>query len=315
MDLPNREALTWIVQTFAHLRAAHGAAIGAPALVQPTGAFFPDPFRSDGESLDRLLKRVLAYAPVSDELRVELAVLLPDEGNPGGCGSSVCGTGSGGERAAAMNVQDLEDGYRVIVSASDLGNADVLTTSLARAAGALVLHEAGEPVSAEEAEIAAVACGFGVLLANGASVWAKSCGGLRVAQATRLPVEEIAVALALFVAIHRRSSANAASVANVRKHLGATQREAFELASDWVESNPLIAASLRDEPRRLESGALDLEPVRGVLGQWLHKRKLEKAMRVPPRPALSVTPEGERRRIERAKRIEEVSSLFDLPES
>jgi hypothetical protein len=293
MDLPNREALTWIVQTFAHLRAAHGAAIGAPSLVQPTSEFFPDPFRSDGESLGRLLKRVLAYAPVSDKLRVELAILLPDEGNPGGCGSAACGSGSGEDRDAAMNVQELEDGYRVIVSANDLGNADLLTTALARAAGALVLHEAGEPVSVEEAEIAAVACGFGVLLANGASVWAKSCGGLRVAQATRLPVEEIAVALALFAAIHRRGSAKVANVANVRKHLGATQREAFELASDWVESNPLIADSLRDDPRRLESGALDLEPVRGVFGQWLHKRKLERAMRAAPRPERRERPRDE----------------------
>ena len=66
------------------------------------------------------------------------------------------------------------------------------------ASGALVLHEAGEEstmATGPEAEIAAVACGLGVLLANGASVWAKSCGGLRMAQATVLSVEEAAVAL------------------------------------------------------------------------------------------------------------------------
>jgi hypothetical protein len=68
--------------------------------------------------------------------------------------------------------------------------------------------------------------------------------------------------------------------------------------------------SLRDEPRRLESGVLDLEPVRGVLGQWLHKRKLEKAMRVQTKAAEPMT-EERRRRLERMK---EVSSLFDLPD-
>jgi hypothetical protein len=247
---------------------------------------------------------MLGYAPLSDELHVELALLMPEEGQGGGgCGSAACGPGVA-RGPAGMNVQELDDGYRVMVSASDLGNADVLATSLARSIGSLVLLEAGEPLEADASEIAAVACGFGVLLANGASVWAKSCGGLRMAQATMLPVEQIAVALALFVAIDGRGSAGA------RRHLGATQREAFELAWDWVESNPLTIESLRDEPRRLESGVLDLEPVRGVLGQWLHKRKLEKAMRVQPKATEPMT-EERRRRLERMK---EVSSLFDLPD-
>ncbi|HEY5145536.1 MAG TPA: hypothetical protein VII82_02150 [Polyangiaceae bacterium] len=303
MDLPDQEALGWIVKTFAHLRAAHGNAIGSPLLVQPTGEFFPDPFESDAASLDRFLKRMLGYAPLSDELHVELALLMPEEGQGGGCGAAACGPGAA-SGPAGMNVRELDDGYRVIVSASDLGNADVLATSLARSMGSLVLLEAGEPLEADASEIAAVSCGFGVLLANGASVWAKSCGGLRMAQATVLPVEQIAVALALFVAIDGRGSAGA------RRHLGATQREAFELAWDWVESNPLMIESLRDEPRRLESGVLDLEPVRGVLGQWLHKRKLEKAMRVQTKAAEPMT-EERRRRLERMK---EVSSLFDLPD-
>ena len=102
--------------------------------------------------------------------------------------------------AAGVDVHELENGYRVVVSATDVGNPDVLSTSLARSVGALVLHEAGEHVGAVPSEIAAVVCGFGVLLLNGSAVWAKACGGLRMAQATVLPVEEMAVALALFVA-------------------------------------------------------------------------------------------------------------------
>jgi hypothetical protein len=305
MELPDPEALRWIVKTFAHLRAAHGHAIGQPALVQPTGEFFPDAFEADGASLDRLLRRVLAYAPISGEVRVELAVLVPDETHGGGCGSAACGPGAA-KGAAPASVQELDDGYRVVVSAADLANPDVLATSLARSAGALVLHEAGEAVGAQESEIAAIACGFGVLLANGASVWAKSCGGLRMAQATVLPVEEIAVALALFVAVSGHGASKA------RKHLGATQREAFALAWDWLESNPLLVESLRDAPERLESGVLDLEPVRGVLGQWLHKRKLEKAMRVARAPEPTPMTEERKRRLER---MEEVNALLDLPES
>jgi hypothetical protein len=147
--------------------------------------------------------------------------------------------------------------------------------------------------------MAAIVAGFGVLLANGAAVWAKSCGGLRMAQGTALPVEEIAVGLALFVAVHRRAASGA------RKHLGLTQREAFELAFDWVDCNPALVESLRDRPDELAGGAVDLEPVRGILGQWLHKRRVESATRVParrPSPAISD---------ERRRRIEEIAALLD----
>jgi hypothetical protein len=303
MDLPNDDSLRRIVKTFARLRAAHGAAIGDPALVQPTGEFFPDEFRPDVASVARLLQRMLEYAPLSNELGVEVALTVPDAGHAGGCGSAACSPGDGSNGGPhELEVSELENGYRVLVSAMDVGNPDVLSTALARSVGALVLHEAGEFVSAENSEIAAAVCGFGVLLLNGAAVWAKSCGGLRVAQATVLPVEETAVVLALFLAVHEVKSSRA------RKHLGATQREALEVAEDWVESNPMLVASLRDRPRLLESGALDLEPVRGVIGQWLHKRKLEQALRARPSRSVS-TITAERRR-----RLDEVSALLELDE-
>jgi hypothetical protein len=298
MDLPNDDSIRRIVKAFAHLRAAHGAAIGAPALVQPTAEYFPDEFRPDGPSVGQLLRRMMAYAPVSSELGIELAILLPEPNHAGGCGGAACSSGGGGV-SGGVDVHELEDGYRVVVAATDVGNPDVLSASLARCVGALVLHEAGELVGAETSEIAAVVCGFGVLLLNGSAVWAKSCGGLRMAQATVLPVEEIAVALALFVAVHGHK------VSEARRHLGTTQREAFDVAEDWVESNPLLLESLRDRPARLETGTLDLEPVRGVFGQWLHRRKLEKAMRVLPTTGASVISEARRRR------LEEVSALLD----
>jgi hypothetical protein len=309
MDLPNDEALRRIVTSFARLRAAHGNAIGDPALVQPTAEFFPDTFRSDGASVDRMFRRMLDYAPLSPELAVELAILVPDEGRQGGCGSAACGTG-GGDTAGESSglVDELDDGYRVLVSAMDVGTPALLGASLARAIGSLVLYEASEPVArpgvawrarAEESEMAAIVSGFGVLLANGASVWAKSCGGLRMAQGTALGVEEVAVGLALFVEVHREEKSRA------RKHLGLTQREAFEVASDWVDCNPMLVEALRSRPERLVSGALDLEPVRGVLGQWLHRRKVESAMRAPARRASAPISD------ERRRRLEEVAALLD----
>jgi hypothetical protein len=317
MDLPNDDALRRIVASFAGLRAAYGKAIGEPALVQPTGEFFPDHFTPDAAGVDRMLRRMLDYAPVSAELAVELAFFVPAEGHAGGCGSAACGPGGeAGGGLAAASVQELDDGYRVVVSATDVGTPALLGASLSRSIGSLILHEAGEPVArpsarsvtarpsdpamtwTEETEMAAIVAGFGVLLANGAAVWAKSCGGLRMAQATLLPIEEIAVGLALFVAVHRCDASRA------RKHLGLTQREAFEVASDWVDSNPMLVDSLRDHPDALSGGAFDLEPIRGIFGQWLHKRKIESAMRVPVRRPSSMSDE-------RRRRIEEVAALLD----
>jgi hypothetical protein len=303
MDLPAADALRWIVRSYARLLAAQGSAIGTPRLVQPTAEFFPDEFRHDAPGVARLLRRMIAYSPVADDLPVQLAFLEPDgaSAGAGGCGSPACESTSG---ARARSVEELEDGYRVFVSVPDVGHAEVLAASLARTVGALVLREGGlhdeEADASAGSEIAAVACGFGVLLANGAAVWAKSCGGLRMARATSLSVEEIAVALALFLAVTEKAPSEA------RAHLSATQREALEHALAWIDSNPSLVETLRDRPALLETGALDLEPVRGALGRWLHKRKLEKEMRSPP-PARAATAtalsEDKRRRLAEARAL------------
>jgi hypothetical protein len=297
MDLPADDALRWIVRTYARLRSKYGEAIGTPTLVQPTGQFFPDEFRVDAPSVERLLRRMMTYAPLAEDLGVELGFVAPSEDHVGGCGSAACGPGGAAAGGAQRNVHELTDGYRVLVAAADVPSADLLTTSLARAVGALVLHEAGEDFDDAEDEIAGAACGLGVLLAGGAAVWAKSCGGLRMARATRLSVEELGVALALFVAVHGVKPSDA------RAHLGTTQREAFDLADAWVESNPLLVEALRDRPASLETGTLDLEPVRGVVGRWLHRRKLDRELRVPVVRAPAAVPEDRRRRLEEARAL------------
>jgi hypothetical protein len=299
MDLPSDEALRWIVRTYARLRAAHGEALGDPTLVQPTGKFFPDEFRLDAASVERLLRRIIGYSPVSDDIGIELAFVEPEADHAGGCGSLACGTAGG--RGARGGVQELPDGYRVVLAATDVGNPDVLTTALARSVGALALLEAGEEADPAEAEIVGVACGFGVLLANGAAVWAKSCGGLRMARATVLSVEELSVALALFAAVHETRPSEA------RSSLGATQREAFASAEAWVESNPLLVETLRDRPALLEAGVFDIEPVRGIVGRWLHRRKVAEAMRAPASAGASKVPVSDERR----RRLEEARALVD----
>lgn len=305
MELPTEDALRWIVRGYARVRAACGDAVAEPALVQPTGEFFPDAFALDAPSVERLLRRMISYSPVADDVGIELAFVEAEAGgHAGGCGSLACGSGGGGGGRSLPPVQELDDGYRVIVAVNDVANPDVLTTSLARSVGALVLHEAGLEAEPGDEEIAATACGFGVLLASGAAVWAKSCGGLRMAQATALSVEETAVTLALFAAVHGVKSGAA------RAHLGATQREALDLAEAWVESNPLLVETLRDRPELLESGAFSMEPVRSLVGRWLHKRKLDKEMAAPaPMPLPLPLDPDKRRRLEEARAL--VDELFD----
>src|SRR5580693_4863558 len=110
MELPSEDALRWIVRGYARLRAAHGEAIGVPVLVHPTAAFFPDAFHGDAPSVERLMRRIIAYAPIADDLRVELALLVEGE-QASGCGSVACGSGAG-TGVRVRGVEDLDDGYR-----------------------------------------------------------------------------------------------------------------------------------------------------------------------------------------------------------
>src|ERR1700734_3615499 len=108
MDLPSDDALRWLVRTYARLRARYGDAIGVPALVQPTADFFPDEFRRDASSVERLLRRILGYSPVADDVGIELGFVASEEGAGGGCGSAACGPGGGA--VARPSVQELDDG-------------------------------------------------------------------------------------------------------------------------------------------------------------------------------------------------------------
>src|ERR1700693_1453981 len=140
MELPSEDALRWIVRGYARLRAAHGDAIGVPILVHPTAAFFPDAFHGDAPSIERLLRRIMAYAPIADDLRVELALLVEGE-QASGCGSVACGS-SASPGGRMWGVEALDAGYRLFVSANDVGHPDLLTASLARGVGGVVLCEA-----------------------------------------------------------------------------------------------------------------------------------------------------------------------------
>ena len=273
MELPVEESLRWLVSRYARLQAAHGDAIGAPELVQPNSDFFPDQLAVDPAGIATLFTRMLGYAPVAEDLPFGFAFVEPDAATStggGGCGGGACGTKGGGDGIIG-GVTEMEQGYGVTLAVADTGNPVLLTTALARSVGSIVLAEAGEEVDEGESgamgELAAAVSGFGVLLTCGSYVYAKGCGGVRVRQATHLPVEELTVLLALFLRLHDKKPSLA------RGHLDTTQKEAFDEALRWVDSNPALVQALRSHPETLADGLFPIEPVRGLLGRFFAKRK------------------------------------------
>ncbi len=265
-----------IVAHIAHLRAAHGEAFADPELVEPTGEYFPDEFALDPESIDRLLRRMLGYAPISGDLEIGLGFIQPDgEVSGGGCGSGACGTG-GLKEIARGGAVETEDGYAALVHVQDVGDPVILTTALARAAGRIVLFEAGENVDPRDegplAELTALASGLGLLLLNGACVYKKGCGGMKRHQATFLDIEEIALGLALFVRVtDQKPSA-------VRRHLEVTQKEAFDAALAWVDGQPSLVQALAKRPETLEDGVFAFEEKKGLLSRLFAKRSSDEEL-------------------------------------
>lgn len=308
----SEDALRSIVAHFARLREGWGEVLAEADLVEPTGEYFPDPFALEPSSIDRLMRRMMTYAPLAADLEVALAFVEPEEASTGGggCGSGACGTGAdkrehgGGRSIVRGGAVETEDGYAVAVATADVGDPTLLTASLARSMGRLVLYECGEDVDERDeaalAELTAVACGLGVLMLNGSCVYKKGCGGMRMHQGTVLGVHDVALATALFVRLNEEKPSK------VRRHLEVTQREAFDEALAWVDGQPKLVAQLREHPETLTDGVFVLEQKKGLFAKLFDRRPkdlLEEApVSVAPRSSKS---EEERRRIAETKALVE----------
>jgi hypothetical protein len=109
-------------------------------------------------------------------------------------------------------------------------------------------------------------------------------------QGTFLGVEELATLLALYTRVHGVKPSAA------RAHLETTQREAFDVALRWVDSNDALVEALRDAPHTLSDGVFAMEPTKGLLGRLFGRRSAGEPA-VPARGAArrERTPEEERR--------------------
>lgn len=306
-------SLRSIVAQLAHLRAAYGEVLAEAELVEPTGDYFPDEFAMTNDGIQRLLDRMATYAPLSPSLAITLGVVAPDDDatssggscSTGGCGPSAGGCGPGEATTSVLRpAVETDDGYVAVLAQADAGDSTVLTTSLARSLGRIVLFEAEEDLLPDEegpmSELTAVGCGLGLLLLNGAAVYKKGCGGMKRHQATFLSVDELAFALALFLRVKGEKPSRA------RRHLEITQREAFDAALAWVDAQPTLLEALRTRPETLEDGVFTLEAPRGIFAKlWSRKRDDELAS-FEPRTA----PKVERTEAER-KRLAEARALVD----
>jgi hypothetical protein len=293
MALPSESVLRTLVARYARILAAHGEAFEGAELVTPTGAHFPDHFARDQKSLDRLIARVASYTPLGEDVPLSF-VLVEDETDDGHC-TSGCSKPS----ARIDGVQRDGDGYRVAIPVTELGNATRLVCAIARGLSSAVLAEAGEEVSAREvgleSEIVAVASGFGVVMLEGSHVYTKSCGGPAIHRGTALATEELASLLAFFCATNEMSPRAA------RKHLGATQAEAFDEAWTFAQANDALVKKLREAPELLEGGAFTFETKRGIFSRLFSSRDDE----VAPVSKKQRDPEEERRLAEARALVEE----------
>lgn len=296
----SEERIRAIVAHLAQLRAEHGDAFAAPDLVEPNGEYFPDEFTLDPEGIDRVLRRMLGYAPVSDDLEIGLGFIEPDgEIKGSGCGSGACGTG-GLKEIARGGAIETDEGYAALVHVQDVGDPTILTTALARAVGRIVLFEAEVEVDAREegpaSELTAIAAGLGVLMLNGACVYKKGCGGMKRHQATFLEVEEIAIATALFVRAADKKPAA------VRRHLEITQKEVFDQALAWVDTQPALIGALQQRPETLTDGVFDFEAKKGLFSRLFASKKSSDELDVSQIKRRTIS-EEERRRIAEAKAL------------
>jgi hypothetical protein len=189
---------------------------------------------------------------------VELAV-VDAEAAQGGCSTGGCATVP---VARIERVVRHGDGWRVCLLAQEARHPTVVTTVYARAAARVFLAEADLLRAVEgplEAvvDVAAVLLGFGVLLCNGSDIYAKGCGGVSVTSATALPVEELAVLLAIHCRIFGAKA----------RELDPTPRACFAEAKVWADSNAAAIELVRTDPRAVEAGSYSLAEARGWLSR------------------------------------------------
>jgi hypothetical protein len=268
-------------------------------VILPNGEWFPDKFSGDRESVERLLCRMQGYAGLEDtEIELAFAGEEPEGGacSPGKSGS--CGTGCGAPSTTSEGaaIARTSEGYVVQLPQGLVTHAIGLTSTLARMLGAIRLAESGaERADGADAELAAVALGFGVLLLEGSYLYSKSCGGPSVGKLTELGCGQLSWAFALFLS----SEGHAPGAA--RRELSVTQQASLDEALALARSNKKLVERLKRDPEKVEAGHFELSPARSWLASVLGLGA--------KKPADAETAALEA--LERGEDVEQIAALFE----
>jgi hypothetical protein len=280
---------------------------GEPLLVLPNAEFFPDRFTGDAASVGRLAARMQGYAGL-ESLEIETKVVGDAPvASGGGCGTGACGAPSCGpgetDGGEAPRIEKTDRGYLFRVPSAELGHPIVLTARLATSLGAVALverHSQGKTSAFDgaQAELAATALGFGVLLLEASYLYSKSCGGPNVQRGTALPTDELAGLFALFLA--REAHAPKAALAE----LGTTQRAAVRDACALVDECPGLVALLKKDPERVARGDFSLHDGGSFLSKLFGRSKRTRAPSAAEREAAALTA------LERGASVDELEALL-----
>jgi hypothetical protein len=285
MELPDLARRAELVRRYAHLLEHFGAELGDRPLVRQNGEFFPDAFHADAASLTRLVRRLKSHAGLADvPIEVRLSSLDGEDAadcGAGGCGSGACAPAKVSGTGKKARLEEHPSGWVLNVFDAELHHPVALTCTLARALAHVFLAETQSDAAPVEAplelsvDLTAVALGLGTLVLEGSYIYSKSCGGPSVSQLTSLPVGDLAVAVALFIAVGGHSGRRALA------ELGTTQRALLSEANDWAASNPAILRQLIEDPGSLAARAPELTDTR----PWL-LRLFDRTPRRPKEPSL-----------------------------
>lgn len=276
MELPSGQVVRAVIQRYSRLISRLGDELGERPMVLPDGDFFPDRFRGDQRSVQKLVARMQEHAGISD-IPIRVSVVSNDdvasaEHSNGSCSSGGCAVPTIAAHGLERLV-DEGDGWRLQMLEAELRHPVVLSTNIARSLAYVFLvetkedHEVIEPPVDITADMTAVALGLGALMLQGSYIYAKSCGGPSVARVTKMSCPELAIAFAAFI-VRGDHSVRAAL-----KELDATQCELLSEAHLLFESNRHVVAQLRNAPSKLAQGDFELTEAKPWLARMFSRRK------------------------------------------
>lgn len=303
------DAARELARSYAGLVAGLAIPAGDPLLVLPNAEFFPDKFTADVASVERLVARMQGYAGL-EAVTIDVEVTGELAGtSAGGCGTGGCGSGAcevPAPRADAPRLARTEAGYRLRVPADELANPIVLTARLATSLGAVALverHPEGSELVLDgtQAEMAAVALGFGVLLLEASYMYRKACGGPSVACATGLGLRELAWLFSLAAAREQHSLRAALA------ELGTTQRALVKDAATLAAESRTLVRLLQDNPARAARGDFRLRQGGSLWSRLFPRRERPRTEEARLEAALAA--------LENGASVDEVAKLVGPTES